>query len=594
MDDMEPQDISFIGNSEEDSIRQGINRLNISSGTRTYRIPSPTRPSLNRNSFHQVHDTESSESNEPVEKGFYISFDNDQPKRPKPPLRAKRGSPKKDRTPVENMSPERKLSTDCNPWNDRLQHAQEEAFVVQRHVPMERAMRSNDVSVRRETPTREIPNQRVSNVEPAALVIGELTPDPNSAEEMERKKERIMLLSLQRRQRAEEARARAEQAAAARRARDEVEAEQKAARKEEQAKRREAILAQYKLKKAIEEAEREGKVFDKSEFMETFKMSAPSAPAVSGTRMRPKAAGARARPKTIHVDSSTLHAAEGMLASKQPSSTNLTESPIDDRGAMSPSSGSGSGVLGRRGSCKTSRERVNDVEAPAHRGRSRYQGNFKSGRKSSSLMNLCDSGLGRATPPRRAASPGARTLHSPASGPGSLPGGIGKRRVDRSDRGDDNSDVSSTHSSILDYSGPRLYKQPATKSNRGIMQNAVEYCVFPGAVNAEAKRRVLEEMARSDSKHFLVLFRDAGCQFRALYTFCPDTERVDKLYGTGPKHVNDRMFDKFFKYNSGSKSFSQIHTKHLTVTIDAFTIHNSLWQGKKVQLPSKKDMALVI
>lgn len=48
------------------------------------------------------------------------------------------------------------------------------------------------------------------------------------------------------------------------------------------------------------------------------------------------------------------------------------------------------------------------------------------------------------------------------------------------------------------------------------------------------------------------------------------------------------------RYNSGGKCFSQVHTKHLTVTIDAFTIHNSLWQGKKVNLPNKKDMALVI
>lgn len=79
----------------------------------------------------------------------------------------------------------------------------------------------------------------------------------NSAEEMERKKERIMLLSLQRRQRADEARARAEAAAAARRAREDAAQEVKLARKEEQARRREAILQQYKLKKAIEEAERE-------------------------------------------------------------------------------------------------------------------------------------------------------------------------------------------------------------------------------------------------------------------------------------------------------------------------------------------------
>lgn len=48
------------------------------------------------------------------------------------------------------------------------------------------------------------------------------------------------------------------------------------------------------------------------------------------------------------------------------------------------------------------------------------------------------------------------------------------------------------------------------------------------------------------------------------------------------------------RYNSGGKCFSQVHTKHLTVTIDAFTIHNSLWQGKKVNLPNKADMTLVI
>lgn len=81
---------------------------------------------------------------------------------------------------------------------------------------------------------------------------------------MERKKERIMLMSLQRRQRADEARVRADVAASARKAREEAAMELKAARKEEQARRREAILQQYKLKKAIEEAEREveNKSFD--------------------------------------------------------------------------------------------------------------------------------------------------------------------------------------------------------------------------------------------------------------------------------------------------------------------------------------------
>ena len=48
------------------------------------------------------------------------------------------------------------------------------------------------------------------------------------------------------------------------------------------------------------------------------------------------------------------------------------------------------------------------------------------------------------------------------------------------------------------------------------------------------------------------------------------------------------------RYNSGGKCFSQVHTKHLTVTIDAFTIHPGLWQGKKPSLPNRKDMTLVI
>lgn len=98
-----------------------------------------------------------------------------------------------------------------------------------------------------------------------------------------------------------------------------------------------------------------------------------------------------------------------------------------------------------------------------------------------------------------------------------------------------------------EYTGPKLYKQPATKSNRGIILNAVEYCVFPGVVNRDAKQKVLDKINRSEAKHFLILFRDAGCQFRALYSYWPENESVIKLYGTGPSQVDEFMFDKFFK-----------------------------------------------
>ncbi|XP_054006399.1 patronin isoform X4 [Hylaeus anthracinus] len=651
VDDMKPQNISFIGNDDE--LSQGIRGLHITSGNRTYRIPSPTRPSISRNSFQphpSLREATPSPSGTPEvtpldptdagEKGFYICFDNDAPKKPKPTLRVKRTSPKKERTAssyidnedftVRSESPsaisDRQKLLEIRRDSDREKQRQLDEREFQRQEIRDRELQREEEREKQRERRDTSAESRQSGI---GLIIGNqlANPDPNSLDEMERKKERIMLQSLQRRQQQEEMKERKEAEAQARREQEKLKAEERARKKEEERQRRASILEQHKVKKAIEEAEREGKVIDK-ELLN----------AIKPTKLRNKTATTRPRPKTIHVDagaeldSGALTPSRGKKGSSSNLSTasltsptmrrdyyrgsqdSLTAAHFDDRrsgplyrgGSLrvssvdSPDDGRGSSPcrsmnqLGRRGSYKTSR----DVQEPQQqvRGRPKYPSyqNFK-GRKSNSLMNLCDtdSGLGRATPPRRAPSPGMGSMrHLPSpSGPGSLPPGLmTKRRV----FDDGSSDISSTPSSMMDYNGPRLYKQPTTKSNRGIMLNAVEYCVFPGTVNREAKRRVLDEIARSESKHFLILFRDAGCQFRALYSYCPDREEVSKLYGTGPKQVNDKMFDKFFKYNSGGKCFSQVHTKHLTVTIDAFTIHNSLWQGKKVNLPNKKDMPLVI
>ena len=74
---------------------------------------------------------------------------------------------------------------------------------------------------------------------------------------MERRKEKIMLLSLQRRQQQEEAKARKEIEASQKREREREKEEERARKKEEQAAKRAAILEQHRLKKAIEDAERE-------------------------------------------------------------------------------------------------------------------------------------------------------------------------------------------------------------------------------------------------------------------------------------------------------------------------------------------------
>ncbi|XP_070135293.1 patronin isoform X40 [Drosophila bipectinata] len=513
------------GSSSEDydSGEMISNKLNITSGNLTYRIPSPSRPSIQANSFQDPRAAAPAPGSapgddQPPEKGFYISFDDDQPKRPKPPLRAKR-SPKKEAPPGSRDSVDQAIKRESlsqlhnnnnigiggddshnktvtrhsvhglnnsnsvkSPGNATYNKYTDEPPIQLRQLAVTGAVsptgheRRHLEDVTNQSPHQQPPmsptrlqhnNQAAEAARNKALVIGvdATNLDPDSVDEMERRKEKIMLLSLQRRQQQEEAKARKEIEASQKREKEREKEEERARKKEEQMARRAAILEQHRLKKAIEEAEREGKTLDRPDMHVKLQ---PQSSTSTTPRLRQQRT-TRPRPKTIHVDDASVDISEA--------------SSISSRG------------------------------------------------KKGSSSNL---------------------------------------------------------------TGPKLYKQPAAKSNRGIILNAVEYCVFPGVVNREAKQKVLEKIARSEAKHFLVLFRDAGCQFRALYSYVPETDQVTKLYGTGPSQVDEVMFDKFFKYNSGGKCFSQVHTKHLTVTIDAFTIHNSLWQGKRVQLPSKKDMALVI
>ncbi|XP_025830608.1 patronin isoform X4 [Agrilus planipennis] len=400
-DDMEPQNISFIG-SGGDPISEGISKLNITSGTRTYRIPSPTRPLVTR-AFQtgQSVDRSSVEKESPPlaaeitsldkdptnEKGFYISFDNEQPKRPKPPLRGRKGSPKKS----FNENPDDVVSfTRQNVEHHHEETRQERQKSLERELALERMKRDDreyerqkqeQMEKERQRERRETSQEKQKVTAASAIIIGnELSnPDPDVMDEKEKKKERIMLMSLQRRQQQEEAKARKEAEAEARREREKAKEEERQRKKEEQAARRAAILEQYKLKKAIEEAEREGKVLDRSE-LSSLKPT---------PKMRPKGSVTRPRPKTIHIDSGSVEMAEGMLQpsrGKKGSSSNLTanhyssttpikrdyyrgsqdsladagrvgnsllyrDSPDDSRG-VSPCN-SANQTLGRRGSYKT-------------------------------------------------------------------------------------------------------------------------------------------------------------------------------------------------------------------------------------------------
>ncbi|XP_046362508.2 calmodulin-regulated spectrin-associated protein 1-like isoform X6 [Haliotis rufescens] len=169
------------------------------------------------------------------------------------------------------------------------------------------------------------------------------------------------------------------------------------------------------------------------------------------------------------------------------------------------------------------------------------------------------------------------------------PGGMTYRRPpspdlyrlqQRRNRSNDSSETGSNAGS--DYTGPKLFVKPSSKSNRNIIMNAISHCCLAGCVNTDTKNKVLEIISQSDAKHFLILFRDGGCQFKGLYTYAPEIEEIFKIHGVGPKQITNKMVEKFYKYNSGAKSFTEVKsTKHISVSIDAVVVHNALWKTSK-------------
>lgn len=151
----------------------------------------------------------------------------------------------------------------------------------------------------------------------------------------------------------------------------------------------------------------------------------------------------------------------------------------------------------------------------------------------------------------------------------------------------ENDSTTSSTPSNTEYTGPKLYKEPSAKSNKHIIQNALAHCCLAGKVNEGQKNKILDEMEKSEANNFLVLFRDSGCQFRSVYTYCPETEEIARLAGIGPKTITTKMIEALYKYNSDRKQFSKIPAKTMSASVDAITIASHLWQTKKQGTPKK-------
>lgn len=425
---------------------------------KTYRVSKSQQPARNQ----------SKPVDEGSEAGFFISFDDQQPKKPKPKLRPRIAKPEENARLEESGLSNGTLTTASTGSTKGSENSSNSAPSENQEPP------SGPLGV--------------------GFVIGAdlVNPDPEAENEMQRRKEMMMLVSLRRREEQEAARVAKEQRNAVKRMQEQLRREEQARKREEDRQRRQMILEQYRQRKAQEEAEKDAAVHGGS----SMSLRGGDGGATLTRSSAKSRSSSRPRPKSVHL---------GPCSLQRGSHTSLDE-------------------CGRQ----------------------------------------------------RAASP-------PPSG-----------TEWRTSASDGASDTASTHSLMLlpsasEYAGPKLFVKPTAKSNRSIIINAIN-TVLAGAVNSETKRKVLEEINVSESKHFLILFRDSGCQFRGLYSYNPEREEVLRLHGIGPRSVQPSMMDMFFKYNSGAKSFTQIHTKHLTVTIDAFTIHNHLWTVKKTCVPQRRDL----
>ncbi|XP_033893176.3 calmodulin-regulated spectrin-associated protein 1-B isoform X3 [Acipenser ruthenus] len=165
--------------------------------------------------------------------------------------------------------------------------------------------------------------------------------------------------------------------------------------------------------------------------------------------------------------------------------------------------------------------------------------------------------------------------------------GLSRNASRNTERDWENASTASSIASVAEYTGPKLFKEPSAKSNKTIIHNAISHCCLAGKVNEPHKNSILEVIEKCESNHLMILFRDAGCMFRSLYSYFPDTEEIHKVTGTGPKSISKKMIDKLYKYSSDRKQFNVIPAKTVSVSVDALTIHNHLWQVKRPSVPKK-------
>ncbi|CAI9721032.1 calmodulin-regulated spectrin-associated protein 2 isoform X3 [Octopus vulgaris] len=466
----------------------------------------------------------SEEPTSSANEGFFVSFGNEQPRRPKPKLtkREKKEEKKDEKLPVPPVSKE----------------------TAEAATPPKLPSPSKPLP----PPTAPPPVVEEEDV-PAAPAVAFVLEEPEECldeDEMAVRRKRMLKQQQKRREEQELRRQQKEEAFAKKRAQEMLKKEEIAQRKEQEKARRQMILQQYKERKRKEEDDEKNPPTDRYE-----------RPA-RNPKPRPKSMIVRSSkpPEVGEDDASSIHSTS-------------SQEDIAGRGFSSPTSSNSNSKSGPllSTSWPAGPSQLEVIKMGLQHGICCCKGiSLSSPAPARVSMNLLanQGNSGRTNFGRRPPSPDLYRFGRKS----------GKSTESSSDAG-------STAGS--DYTGPKLFVKPSSKSNRHIIINAISHCCLAGCVNLDLKNKVLEEIAKSDAKHFVILFRDTGCAFRSLYAYYPEREEAVKIHGIGPKLVTSKNIEKYYKYNSGGKSFAEVtSTKHLSVSIDAIVINGSLWKSSRM------------
>ncbi len=103
--------------------------------------------------------------------------------------------------------------------------------------------------------------------------------------------------------------------------------------------------------------------------------------------------------------------------------------------------------------------------------------------------------------------------------------------------------------------------------------------ILAGETNKVEREEVLKIIDDSDHPYYVVMFRgNLGRQdYKALYSH-DGIGTVIKIHGpsNAPDYLEDRVIDKFFRYDSGNKVFKELTgIKSFTPTTDAVSLQKT-------------------